>query len=680
LKTVTTRVAVTLVAIASGCALFAPAAGAVDIYAYANGCYALRDANTNSFVVRDALGYAATAQTAAAATPFRMQATALGRYLLYGPDERMPSADALVSVSSTATPGPPADWSVADDGGKLRLTNLSTGRDLDVGPLNRLIQATGSAPRWSFAPAQGCATFPEVEANVTGEPFKGASPTSPVRGFIDDHIHLGAFEFLGGRFHCGRPWSPYGVTVALRDCPDHYPDGSGAVVENFFNTGTPYGTHSPEGWPSFQGWPRDESQTHEGTYWKWIERSWRSGLRIMVNDLVENRALCELYPLKKNDCNEMTSAYKQAEDMYALQDYIDAQFGGPGKGFFRIVKTPEEARRVINDGKLAVVLGVEVSEILDCGKFEDVPRCTPTQIDVELDRLQSIGVVSLFPVHKFDNALGGTKFDGGTTGLLVNTGNKYATGQWWTANHCDDPDHDNEPTNPAGDNAEVLYSLLEPAATQPLLQGQLPVYPQGPLCNPRGLTPLGEFLIREMIRRGMIIETDHMSVKARSETLSIIEAADYHGVISSHSWGDLGSQKRIEKLGGLVGPISTGANGFAEDWRVARDNRNPSYFFGTGFGSDINGLHSQPVPRSNAAQNPVTYPFRSFDGGSVIDRQHSGTRVYDINTDGVDHYGLYPDWIEDLRKVAGDQIVDDMANGAEAYLQMWARAEADAQR
>ncbi len=29
--------------------------------------------------------------------------------------------------------------------------------------------------------------------------------------------------------------------------------------------------------------------------------------------------------------------------------------------------------------------------------------------------------------------------------------------------------------------------------------------------------------------------------------------------------------------------------------------------------------------------------------------------------------------------VAGHQIVDDMANGAEAYLQLWERAEAAAQ-
>ena len=325
-----------------------------------------------------------------------------------------------------------------------------------------------------------------------------------------------------------------------------------------------------------------------------------------------------------------------------------------------------------------MVLGVEESEVLDCGQFEDIPKCTPQQIEDELDQLESIGVRSLFPIHKFDNALGGVKFDSGATGVLVNTGNKYATGKFWAADHCDDPDHDNEPTNPTAENAELIYTLFGTALTQPLLQGQLPVYPPAPLCNPKGLTPLGEDVIRSMMRRGMIVETDHMSMKARRDTLSILEAADYHGVISSHSWGDPGSQKRIERLGGLVGPITTQANSFAADWREARADRDSRYFFGTGFGSDINGLHAQPVPRPDAAQNPVVYPFRSFDGGSVIERQHSGTRVYDINTDGVDHYGLYPDWIEDLRKVAGSQIVDDMANGAEAYLQMWARAEADA--
>ena len=678
MKTRITRAAVALIACASTAALFAPAAAAVDVYAFANGCYALRDANTGRFVVAGGAGYAATATTTDAATPFRLQATALGRYLLYGPDGRMPAAGALNAVPPTATPGPAADWSVTDVGGTLRLTNLSTGRHLGVGATNLLRQVDSTAPRWSLASAQGCASFPEVEVNVKGQPFKGARPTARTRGFVDTHTHVSAFQFLGGRFHCGRPWSPYGVTVALVDCIDHGPDGSTGVAEVFLSGGTPGDTHSPQGWPGFTGWPRDESLTHEGTYWKWIERAWRSGLRIMVNDLVENRALCELYPLKQNNCNEMASAYQQANDMYALQDYIDAQFGGPGKGFLRIVKTPLEARRVVNEGKLAMVLGVEISEVLNCGQTLDLPHCTTITIDAELDRLESVGVRSFFPIHKFDNALGGVKFDGGSTGVLVNTGNKYATGKFWTADHCEDPDHDNQPADPTSGHAHTFSQFLDPVLTQPLFEGQLPIYPNPPICNPKGLTALGVFVIREMMNRGMIIETDHMSMKARRETMAILEAENYGGVTSSHSWGDPGSQKRIQALGGLIGPISSDSDRFVADWREIKQYRNPNYLFGVGFGSDINGLHSQPHHRANPSQNPVQYPFLSFDRGSVIKQQRSGTRVYDVNFDGVDHYGLYPDWIEDLRRVGGRAVVEDMANGAEAYLQMWERAEAAA--
>jgi microsomal dipeptidase-like Zn-dependent dipeptidase len=656
----------------------APAAGA-DVYSYANGCYALRDATTDRFVKRDALGYVRTATSVAAATPFYLKASALGRYLLHGPDGRMPTASVLGAVSANQQPGPAADWAVSDVGGLLRLTNQATGRKLGVGLLGRVAQVASATPRWTLEPAQGCTEFPEIEVNVTGEPFAGESPDAPVRGFLDDHIHLGGFQFLGGRFHCGRPWSPYGVTVAMRDCVDHSLNGVGAVVENFFAFGSPVGTHSTDGWPSFAGWPRDESLTHEGTYWKWIERAWRSGLRIMVNDLVENRALCEIYPLKQNDCNEMVSAYRQAEDMHDLVDYIDAQFGGPGKGFLRIVDDPAEARAVVNDGKLAMVLGIEVSEVLDCGQFNNLPRCSAQQIDAELDRLHGVGVRSLFPVHKFDNALGGVHFDSGTQGILVNVGNKYATGQFWTADHCPGAtDHDNEPTNITGDAAQLIYTVFGPLLTAPLLQGQLPVYPPGPLCNPKGLTALGEHLIRGMMARGMIVETDHLSVKARRDVLDILEEDDYPGVISSHSWGDGGSQQRLQALGGMVGPISSQANHFVQEWQAARDNRSPEFEFGLGFGSDINGLHSQPVPRPDAAANPVQYPFQSFDGGSTIHQQVSGTRTYDVNVHGVDHYGLYPDWIEDLRKVGGQQIVDDLANGAEAYLQLWERADAAA--
>ena len=71
----------------------------------------------------------------------------------------------------------------------------------------------------------------------------------------------------------------------------------------------------------------------------------------------------------------------------------------------------------------------------------------------------------------------------------------------------------------------------------------------------------------------------------------------------------------------------------------------------------------------------MTYPFTTL-GGVTVDQQVSGERVYDINKDGVAHYGLYPDWIQDLKMLAGQDIVKDMARGSEAYLQMWERASA----
>ncbi len=654
-----------------------PTPAPIDIYAFANGCHALRDDTTGRFVRRTALGYAADRVEVASATPFRTQATALGRYLFYGPDGQMPQTSVLGGVAATATPGPAADWRISTRDGRLAFDALEGGRGLTVTATGaRLVQGDVGQYRWSLVPATGCGTWPDISPGATGTPLKGASPTAPVRGFLDAHTHVSAFRFLGGKFHCGRPWSPYGVTVALEDCLDHQPNGAAAAAENLFATGVPVGTHDTDGWPSFLGWPRHDSLTHEGTYWRWIERAWRGGLRVMVTDLVENRSLCEIYPLKAGtSCNDMDSARLQAQDLRDLEGYIDAQFGGPGKGFFRLVTSPAEARRVINDGKLAVVLGIEVSEVLDCGRTGDTPHCTKAQIDRNLDELHTLGVRSLFPVHKFDNALGGTAYDNDATGLLVNVGNKWATGEWWHPVPCaPGAEADHSPTNLSG-NQQMLYSVLG-LGVAPLLGGDLPAYPTGPLCNPRGLTELGVHVIEGLAQRGMIVETDHLSVKARGEALGVLERLGYPGLISSHSWGDKTSQRRLQDLGGVVAPYAVTSPGYVEAWKTARALHPAGTPFGIGYGSDTNGLGAQAAPRPGASANPVTYPYTTFDGGTSMDRLRSGTRVWDVNVDGVANYGLFPDYIEDLRRIAGPQIVADLAHGAETYLQMWSAAEA----
>ena len=411
----------------------APAPGAtIDIYQYSGECVVVLDSRSGKYIGRDGFGYSLMTSVGGA-TPFRMQATGLGSYLLYGPDGHMPAAKVSGRVIPGSEAGPSSDWEITASGDKIRLTNVSTGRDLSASWWGRVNQAWGwgSNTRWSLESADDCSTFPEVEVNAVGTPFTGQAPDAEVEGFLEVHVHVTAFEFLGGRLHCGRPWSKYGVMDALKDCRDHAFDGRLAVVENVLSQGRLFGTHSTDGWPNFDGWPKYSSLTHEGTYWKGIERAWRAGLRILVADFVENRALCEIYWLKKNSCLDMDSVRLQAQDLNDLQDYIDAQSKGPGKGFFRIVKSPAEARAVINEGKLAVIMGVETSQPFDCLYRDGVEQCSFEQIDQGLQELWDLGVRSMFLINKFDNAFGGVAMDSGTTGIFVNLGNKWMTERWW---------------------------------------------------------------------------------------------------------------------------------------------------------------------------------------------------------------------------------------------------------
>lgn len=202
----------------------------------------------------------------------------------------------------------------------------------------------------------------------------------------------------------------------------------------------------------------------------------------------------------------------------------------------------------------------------------------------------------------------------------------------------------------------------------------VPSYASGAQCNVRGLTELGEYAARGMMNRGMMLEIDHMSVKATGRVLDIFEAESYPGVLSSHSWMDMDWTARVYGLGGFIGQYMHGSEGFiaeADRTEALRDK----YGVGYGYGTDMNGVGGWPGPRGADAPNKVTYPFTSVDGGTVIDKQTTGQRTWDLNTDGAAHYGLVPDWIEDIRRVGGQEVVDDLFRGAESYLDTWGASE-----
>src|SRR4051812_6699084 len=624
------RVWIALVAAALAAPSSARAADAPTRYSLAGGCYAVAGVP--------------------GAERVRMQATALGRYLLYRPDRTFVASQSDGTVAPASAPSPAADGRGDEAGaGAFPLTPQSGGRAL-------------SGVR--FMPADGCAVYPEAELGATGTPAKGDTPYGRVGGLVEGHMHWMTYEYLGGNFHCGKPWDPYGIPYALPDCSSiEGPQGGAAPVQNFLNYGAPESPHDTSGYPKMTAWG-PKNLTYEGTYWRWIQRAWLGGLRLMVMGINENRILCELQANRKTNCNEMDTVRRGIKDIRDLQDYVDAQAGGPGKGFFQIVTDPYQARRVINEGRMAVVLEVEVSEPFDCSGWEQ-PSCDTAQVDRQLDEVHRAGVRSMLLLNKFDNPLVGVRFDSGPVGVLINGGNKLSAGSYWSAQTCKGPLHDNEIFQPDAQLGSLVASLGVPGGTAP-------AYPPPPHCNTRGLTELGRHVVKRMMDLHMVVNPDHMSQAGVDDTLTLLESRKDSGVISPHGWMDPGNWPRLWKLGGIAFPGHSTAASYVKEWQKYRPQQTP-YMFGWGYGADLGGLSEQPEPTTEGGG--LTYPFKSYDGRVTFDRQRTGERTFDYNKDGVANYGMYADWFADLRRRGGEQLAKDLWDGAEAYLEMWERAD-----
>lgn len=629
---------------------------------------------SRGYVQRATVGYGFTSSLSSA-EPFRFEATQLGRYLLRDSTGKPPYQSVLGWVWAGDAYGDRADWTVTVADGRYRFVSTATGQQMGVylGGLG----AGNSGSTVVLAPASGCVAVPDIDTGVSGTAAPGVDADGKLVGWIDAHAHITAAEAFGGSLHCGDAYAPGGAPVALQGCPSHATLGWGALLEAII-AGTDPINSAEDGWPTFNDWPQHDTMLHEASYFRSLERSWRSGQRVLNVLLVANRVICGL-TLEHTSCDEMDQVRAQAGYLREMQDYVDARSGGPGKGWFRLATTPAQVRQIAAQGKLAVTIGVENSEIFGCREVGDVPQCTRAQLDAGLDELASLGVSGLYPVHKFDNAFGGTRFDEGVTGAAVNVGNLISTGHWWQATSCTGPSDNEQPLV-----SDDLARLLQLGVGLPA-GAVLPVYPSGKICNVRGLTDLGRYLIERMMDRGMVIHIDHMSVKAASAVLDMAEQARYPGVASVHSWSDPSMINRVLGVGGFVAGYAFAAQDdgqdtptFLDQWRANKSLANGARITGYGVGTDVNGLGVQAAPRLDAGSRPLTYPFTATNGTTVA-RQVYGSRTFDLNTDGVAQYGLYADWITDLIGQAGPDAAAlrrDLLSGAEAYTAMWEKARA----
>lgn len=706
----------------------------LDVHAVANGCYAVADGNR--FLVQDGQGYAFSADLDGA-TPFFLRPSDLGTYLLHDPDggyvvregEAVVRQETLESDISRIEDGyvSGAEWLLEPSSRKKDHFQLRSKQDeawLLAG--DGVTDREGRGARIRFEPVDGCTAPPELSVDAEGEVERTTFEDGELYGIVDAHSHIFTnFGFAGSLFH-GSPFHPLGVEHALPDCDIHHgemgrKDFFGYAFDNGGNDGggltsvitdlvvgeLSEDNHATEGYPEFTEWPDSRHRsTHQVQYHRWLERAYLSGLRLVVQHATTNEVICdisvgaELVP-GRYDCTDMTGVDRQIDGVYAMERYIDAQAGGPGKGWFRIVTTPAEAREVIADGKMAVVLGIETSNLFRCtvSSDEDDPTCDLAYVRAQLDAYQERGVRVLFPVHKYDNAFSAGDGDGG----FIELGNVINSGHYISKTE-DCPGlrtvFDDGPVQFGGflqpreeyqSEPPLDFSGLkdDPVLTLLPYLGQLREGPvEGDWCQTHGLTPLGESLVEELMQRGMIVELDHLPQRSYQRAFEMLEEAGYpavgtHGNDNDGKLFDIGGIS-FRELGRCHDPAEKGLS-----WRGYRQRLDATVAAGghasLGFAFDLNGFAGGPGPRFGdeascgvEQQDPVTYPFESHAGDVTFTEPRAGERVFDFNTEGLAHIGLLPEYIEDARKDAPGDELDALFRSAEGYIRLWERSEARA--
>lgn len=544
-----------------------------------------------------------------------------------------------------------------------------------------------------------CAGDPAAEAGLASETATsetesetGEDPPPPLQGYADLHLHMFAEEAFGGGWFHGQATGPAAVALAMCDggasgdharlrddlaslftgCDQALIDQAAAAVPDLqaiLQLGGPAvsefismipgsdgdtGTHQdrPGGWPELDGWPRWDAIAHQQAWEGWLEQAYDSGLRVSVISAVSFDWLCRALPvenLTRPQCDEMDDVRVQLEmanEFAANHDWVE------------IALSAADARRIVSEDKLALVLSIEASRIFGTGDWQ-----------AQLDEVYALGVRTLQIVHQLDNRFGGA--------ALHNT--IFQIAQFNETCHID--------TDCAVTSTSVTLGFDVDANCR----------------NVKGLTDEGAALIREMIARGMLIDVAHMSEQLTRDVYEIAVEHDYYPLYASHahlreimvpakakeektspSW----IVAMVRETGGMIGlrtaheqvntyepsPVANTCHGSSRSFAQAYDYGRMGLGVSIGLGSDLNGFIQQTRPRFGPQACSASFPEEAAcqarderDAGEIL-----GT---DFDEWGLGHLGLLDDLLDDLEQLGSD--TEPLRHSADDFVRMWERAAGD---
>lgn len=513
-----------------------------------------------------------------------------------------------------------------------------------------------------------------------------------IKGFADLHTHQFGHLGFGGWAIAGEAHGP--AATALQWCDRQQQHGAGGkndIIGNLVRsmlTGESSVGHVVGGYPKFDGWPAATALTHQMMWEEWLRRAHLGGLQLIVMHAVNSEHFCKHAHIRTGrTCSDQEAISVQIEAAKQMERDIDSISGGIGKGWYRIVYAPWEARLAIEKGQLAVVLGAEVDTPVPC-----VGACDVAALQW-LDVYYRLGIRHMFPIHFMNNALGGASFDKSLQVERLTGAITFSLG--------------------------VVDELLHPYLMD--LRSCSEYRREGGKCNALGLTHAGSTFLRGVISKGMLYEVDHMSELASNTAMDIAEAVGYP-IVSGHTGfaelartapspeksheGNLNPARleRIRRSGGIVAPILNQGRldeiSTFMDGPVVVPHSCPkssatfaqAYLYATtkapgipvGFASDGNTFFDSLGPRTagcGGTLNGVSYPFtalangRTFGLSKAVENDPQVTRTFDFKKDGFAHIGMYPDLVEDLRILGiSDEALKPLMSSAEGYIQVWEKS------
>ncbi|WP_281558064.1 membrane dipeptidase [Thalassomonas sp. RHCl1] len=477
--------------------------------------------------------------------------------------------------------------------------------------------------------------------------------TAAVTGFADLHVHqMAELAYAGAWFHGSHQGEEAHALAACSGGNFFGGDHARTVLTGIVNEtlgrvpGTEGDTglhkYKKQGFPEYSGWPRWDSIAHQQVWEGHLKQAHDAGLSLYVMSAVDYKQLCDIMPNRNKkaglSCDEMLSVDKQLDALVnftATRDWVE------------IATSPEQARTIIHQGKLAAVMAIEASHLFADQDWQS-----------SLDHFYNKGVRVLQPVHQSDNRFGGAA-----------------------------PHH----------FIFKLFQFLEDIGNTPIGELGFILDEQGK--NIKGLTEEGKAMIVAMMEKNMLIDLAHMSERSVADTYVMARENQYYPLMISH--GHLRSimldekQKEekttpdnivamIRETGGIFG-LRTGAeqvksygpsvvandcDGSVKSFAQAYEYASRGLKVDLAFASDMNGFIQQLRPRFGDNKEACGASGKNAIVKEQIAKQQnpSGTA---LDYDGFAHIGVEGDIISELKNLGVDTTA--IENSAENFIRMWQR-------